>query len=192
MSYVTYTTKALVCGNFEQNTSDKSFLLFTRDAGMLFATAKSVREEVSKQRNALQDFTRLNISLIKGKTGWRVGSVEALQNDFSLASSKEVRGSVVLFYRLLRRFIRGEEAHSDLFDFSIAALDEILKPQTNRRLLDLFIETRILLLLGYVDQKAVPAAIRTSTLADISALENPELTKKLETLVNKAREISHL
>lgn len=159
---------------------------------MLFATAKSVREEVSKQRNALQDFTRLNISLIKGKAGWRVGSVEALQNDFSLASSKEVRGSVVLFYRLLRRFIRGEEAHSDLFDFSIAALDEILKPQTNRRLLDLFIETRILLLLGYVDQKAVPEAIRTSTLADISALENPELTKKLETLVNKAREISHL
>ena len=121
-----------------------------------------------------------------------MGSVEALQNDFSLASSKEVRGSVVLFYRLLRRFIRGEEAHSDLFDFSIAALDEILKPQTNRRLLDLFIETRILLLLGYVDQKAVPEAIRTSTLADISALENPELTKKLETLVNKAREISHL
>jgi recombinational DNA repair protein (RecF pathway) len=192
LSYTTYTTKALVCGNFEQNTSDKSFLLFTRDAGMLFATAKSVREEVSKQRNALQDFTRLNISLIKGKTGWRVGSVEALQNDFSLAANKEVRGSVVLFYRLLRRFIRGEEAHPDLFDFSVAALDELLAPQTNRRLLDLFIQIRILLLLGYVDETAVPDEIRTSTLADISALESSDLIKKLEILANKAAESSHL
>jgi len=86
-----------------QNTSDKSFLLFTRDNGMLFATAKSVREEVSKQRQALQDFSRIRVSLVKGKTGWRIGSVESLRNDFSAAYDRETRGSVVSLYRLLRR-----------------------------------------------------------------------------------------
>ena len=56
MAYVTYTTLALVCGTFDQKTSDRSYMLFTREAGMLFASARSVREERSKQRYASTRF----------------------------------------------------------------------------------------------------------------------------------------
>ncbi len=192
MSYVTYTTQALVCGNFEQNTSDKSFLLFTRDIGMLFATAKSVREESSKQRCALQDFSRVRVSLVKGKQGWRIGSVESTQNDFSLAKDRDVRGSVVLLYRLLRRFIRGEEAFPDLFDFTVEALDEVLHPQTNRRLLDLYIQIRLMSMLGYVDDSAIPSDLQNLSLAEVRTKDGSEFIKKLELLVAKATDSSHL
>ena len=192
MSYVTYTTEALVCGSFDQNTSDRSFLLFTRDAGMLYATARSVREEVSKQRHALQDFSRIRVSLIKGKQGWRVGSVEAEHNDFSAAVDREVRGSVVLIYRLLRRYIRGEEAYSDLYDFTIHALEAIAQTQPNRRLLDLYIQTHILSMLGYVDQGSIPEILQTKSLAEIASLEVDFPLEKLENIAKKAAESSHL
>lgn len=181
-----------MCGSFEQNTADKSFLLFTRDAGMLYATARSVREEVSKQRCALQDFSRIRVSLIKGKQGWRVGSVEAEHNDFSAAQDREVRGSVVLVYRLLRRFIRGEEAFTDLYDFTIAALDAVSQPQPKRRLLDLYIQTHMLSLLGYVDSEAIPEELKDKTLAEIAVLDTDVSLVQLENLAAKATESSHL
>lgn len=56
MAYETYTTEALVCGTFNRNTADRSYLLFTREAGMLYADARSVREERSRQRYALRTF----------------------------------------------------------------------------------------------------------------------------------------
>lgn len=192
MSYVTYTTRALVCGGFEQNTSDKSFLLFTRDAGMLFASARSVREEISKQRCALQEFSRVRVSLVKGKQGWRVGSVEVEQNDFSLAKDRETRGSVVMVHRLLRRFIRGEEAFADLYDFTVSALDELLKVQPNRRTLDLFVQTRILLLLGYVSEGSVPESLRQRTLTEVAQLSDTSVKENLEKIVAQATESSHL
>lgn len=192
MSYVTYTTEALVCGSFEQNTADKSFLLFTKDNGMLYATAKSVREENSKQRMALADFSRIRVSLVKGKAGWRIGSVESIKNDFSEAEDRQTRGSIVQLYRLLRRFIKGEETSTELYDFVIRALDELVLPQPNRRLLDLFIEIQLLLFLGYVDAEALPATAREHTVGTIGTVENEALVAQLEVLTAKATESSHL
>jgi recombinational DNA repair protein (RecF pathway) len=192
MSYVTYTTEALVCGSFEQNTSDKSFLLFTRDNGMLFATAKSVREEVSKQRMALMAFSRIRVSLVKGKTGWRVGSVESIKNDFSGAPDRETRVSVVLLYRLLRRFIRGEEVSTELYDFVVEALGVVSQPQPNRAVLDLFIQIKILSMLGYVDEAAIPASLQNRTLSDVIMAASPATVAQLEVLISKATESSHL
>ena len=192
MSYVTYTTEALVCGSFERNTSDKSFMLFTREAGMLFATARSVREEVSKQRQALQDFSRIRVSLIKGKTGWRVGSVESFQNDFSKAEDREVRGSVVAYYRLLRRFIKGEEPFTDLYDFSIKALDRMGANVADRKLLDLFVQIQVLQMLGYVDESSIPKSLKGVSLADLNEIQDEKTMAILEVLVSKAAESSHL
>lgn len=192
MSYVTYTTEALVCGGFDQNTADKSFLLFTKEAGMLFATAKSVREERSLQRPALQDFSRIRVSLVKGKAGWRVGSVEALSNDFAEATTREMRGSVVALYRLLRRFIRGEEPVGDLYGVVINGLDLLLSDLKNRRLAELLIEVEILTMLGYVDKEAIPERIRGVSLVEATNLVDEKLEIQLEMLIGKARESSHL
>lgn len=192
MSYVTYTTEALVCGSYEQNVADKSFLLFTREAGMLYATARSVRNENSKQRYALQEFSRIRVSLIKGKQGWRIGSVEPLENNFSSAASREVRASVIRLYKLLRRFIRGEEVEIDLYDFVVEALISISDPSANLKLLDPYIHCQILGRLGYVDRGQLPEGILSVPIADIAKRVDENLQRKLEKLVAKATESSHL
>ncbi len=193
MTYVTYTTEALVCGSFDQNTADRSFLLFTREAGMLFAVAKSVREERSLQRPALQDFSRIRVSLIKGKTGWRIGSVEAISNDYALATTREIRGSVVAVYRLLRRFIRGEEPVGELYDVVVSSLDVLLLNNlNNRRLIELKTEMEILACLGYVDANVVPIILRGLSHIEVSHIIDSKLEVQLEIIISKARENSHL
>lgn len=156
MSYQTYITEALVCGNFDHNTADRNYLLFTKEAGMLYASARSVREEKSKQRYALQDFSLITVSLVKGKTGWRIGSVEACDNYFLLAESREARGSVVAIFKLLRRLVQGEEAVPEIFDFCREGFLLVSRDIANRAVVDTLFKLKLLSLLGYVDEQSLP------------------------------------
>lgn len=175
MSYQTYITEALVCGNYQNNTADKSFLLFTKRAGMLYATARSVREERSKQRYALQDFSLITVSLIKGKSGWRVGSVETEGNLFGTALSRPARGSVVRVLKLLRRFVQGEEPHPELYDELIEALRYLASDVAPHRVLaEEIIEARLLSSLGYISVSDALKPILTGSLSQ--ALTTTPLT----------------
>jgi recombinational DNA repair protein (RecF pathway) len=151
MSYQTYITEALIVGSFDSNTADKSYLLFTKTAGMLFASARSVREERSRQRFALQDFSVITVSLIKGNTGWRIGSVQAEGNLFTEATDRAVRGSVVRVCKFLRRFVAGEEPHPELYDEIMIGLSHLAHAdQTNRAVIEEIMLARLLRSLGYI------------------------------------------
>lgn len=162
MAYTTYTTEALVCGTWNRNTADKSYLLFTKAAGMLYAEARSVREEKSKQRYALQDFSYVRVSLVRGKQQWRIGSVEALANHYHQAADKAARGSVVKLYRTLRRFYSGEEPAPELFELLVRGLEVIRQSVEHRADVELVLELQLLHALGYVDTKRVPKAVLAS------------------------------
>ena len=175
-----------MCGTFNRNTADRTYLLFTREAGMLFAEARSVREERSRQRYALQDFSRIRVSLVKGKQSWKIGSVQAISNDFTAAHSREARGSVVSFYRLLRRFIRGEEASPALFDFCSQALNILVLPSTDRAFLESCIQVRLLSALGYVDDEAVPKIIRDCPLEEVVTHHTDKLLAQMRLIYDQA------
>lgn len=192
MSYQTYTTEALVCGAFDHNTADRSFLLFTRKAGMLYADAKSVREERSRQRYALQEFSLLRVSLVKGKRGWRVGSIEPIKNYYHEAVDKATRGSVVNICRLLRRFVKGEEADVKLFDYVIAALEELRMNHARRSFVEVVVMVHILGFLGYVDVQKLPIELRELIPADIPKYHSEEAYKQVEKLYTHAVSVSHL
>jgi recombinational DNA repair protein (RecF pathway) len=157
MSYQTYTTEALVCGAYDSNAADRTYLLFTRRAGMLYATARSVREERSKQRYALQVFSRITVSLVRGKSGWRIGSVEPLANVFSAASSRSVRGSIVTIIKLIRQYVHGEEPQISLYDEVTTGLVFLatLPEDVHRTAWEDFIKVRILYQLGYIAPPSV-------------------------------------
>lgn len=192
MSYQVYTTEALVCESFLRNTADKTFLLFTREAGMLYATAKSVREERSKQRFALQDFALIRISLIKGKQGWRVGSVEGRNNYFTEAEDRLARGSVVLIFKTLRRFIHGEEAMKGLFDFCIEALNELTRNTDQRPFLEVITQLKILFELGYVDKDDTLSGLEKGTYVEVLQSQHNVSLEKIEQIIKKGVENSHL
>jgi recombinational DNA repair protein (RecF pathway) len=192
MAYQTYTTDALVCGTFDRNTADRSYLLFTRDAGMLYASARSVREERSRQRYALQDFSLVRVSLVKGKAGWRIGSIEAKRNYYHDAANKAARGSVVSWFRFLRRFVGGEEPQSALFAESVAALGYLSGELIERHYFELVVKIRVLQQLGYVAPADVPAGIIGESLAVLAIEQMMGVEQKLEQLYAQAERASHL
>ena len=152
--YATYITEALVCGTRDSYTSDRSYLLLTKRAGMLWAAARSVREEKSRQRYALQNFSLIRVSLVKGKSGWRIGSVESEYNAFSGAASREARGAITRIVKLLRQYLHGEETVSDIFLDVKRALSVLqsAQPKECNLIADIF-ALRLLNKLGYIAGK---------------------------------------
>ncbi len=194
MSYQTYITEGLIVGSFDSNTADKSYLLFTRDAGMIYASARSVREERSRQRFALQDFSRITVSLIKGKTGWRIGSVQSEGNFFVEATDRAVRGSIVRVCKLLRRFVAGEEPHPNLYDEIIVGLTHLAAPGIlNRSLIEEIILTRLLYNLGYIASAPGTDHILKDNLEILCTQPlDAALLARLRTVTEKATTASHL
>lgn len=192
MAYQTYTTKALVCGSKDRNTSDRSYMLFTREAGMIFADAKSSRKEFSKQRGALQDFSLVKVSLVRGKHTWKIGSIESYKNYYLQATDKLARGSVVAICRLLRRFVRGEYADIELFDYTVLAIEELYREIKKRNFVQVVTQVHILGLLGYVDIDKIPNPLFKTEPKELEKYSSDETTKRIELLYTQAIATSDL
>jgi recombinational DNA repair protein (RecF pathway) len=159
---------------------------------MLYAEARSVREERSRQRYALQDFSLVRVSLVKGKRSWKIGSIEAKQNYFAEATTKEARGSIVSTVRFLRRFLSGQEAAPDLFEYIVMALTHLSGDVPNRISIEKTIQVRLLKELGYVDEREVPAGILLEGAESIARDHSTETLRVFDTVIEKAVSTSHL
>src|SRR3954464_15134396 len=77
MAHHIYTTPGFIIHSAPQSESGKYFLVFTRDLGMVGATAQGVRLSQSKLRYYTQDYSFSLFSLVRGKDVWRmVGAKE--------------------------------------------------------------------------------------------------------------------
>lgn len=189
--YQTYITEALVCGSRHRNTSDKSYLLFTREAGMLFASARSVREEKSKQRYALQDFSLTRATLVSGKGGWRIAGIEPVTNLYYETRSKEGRKVLRNTVRLLKRVMQGEETHPTLYDDLFASLSQC--DAYDAHIFELILSLRILYALGYVAPQSEYASILDAdTAVDAAGLPDAKNTALLSRVVEHALSSSQL
>lgn len=193
MAYQTYSTEAIVVGSFASKTADKTFLLFTRDAGLVYASARSVREERSRQRYALQDFSLITVSLIKGKAGWRVGSVEVLRNYFLESSERLVRTSIYRQIRLLRRYVQGEEVNLFLYQEVKEQLETLASPDlANRAAVERAVHTRLLYALGYISLTPELSDFINSPLLEMLPKLNESITAHMSLAITQADAASHL
>ena len=192
MAYATYTTEALVCGSRDSYTSDRSYLLFTKEAGMLWATARSVREEKSKQRCALQDFSFIRVSLVKGRSGWRIGSVEAVSNPFMKASSRSERAYVSSILSLLRRYIHGEQQmHTVFSDVKAALMNDTFK--LNQDVAQSLFTARLLYVLGYISKNELTSPVLEAVdFEEAYELNDAKNSLELEKVIQQAHSLSHL
>jgi len=188
MSYHTYTTEALVCGTYRHNTDDCSYLLFTHAHGMVYATARSVRLERSRQRYALQDFSVVTVSLVKGKSGWRIGSVAALENVFTPLKTRPGRAAVVQIVTMTRRLVIGEDAYPELFKDLRAALRSVQNNEAAAATVADIYTLRALWRLGYVKQEAA----LSSVLADVCTYDEAPPKAALHTAIKHGLSLSHL
>lgn len=92
--------------------ANKYFFIFTKDFGLIKASAQGVRHLKSKLRYNLEDFSFGQVSVVRGREIWRVTNAE------KKLKIKET-GKFLLISRifsLLLRLLHGEEKNNLLFD----------------------------------------------------------------------------
>jgi len=193
-----HTTPGFIIDSKPYGEAGKILWIFTRDFGLVVATAQGIRLEKSKLRYFCQDRSFGEFSLVRGKEYWRL--VSASSSEALWINEAEHRSSEALFARivlLLRRLVQGEEAHPELFDH-ISALNDFCISGKGLSLDELSVLEslsvfRILGLLGYIgtdDDMAsfMPGPAITKDLLVEASKKRIALNKH----INKALKESHL
>lgn len=146
-------TNAIILGSRNVGEANKVFTLYTRELGLVRASAQGVRRAQSKLRYALQDLSHVSVDLVHGREVWRVTSASFI-NSFPIARAN--RKSILLLARVARlveRLCAGEEGNKELFDDlvqSFTILDTDSVSDESRDALELYLVLRILNNLGYI------------------------------------------
>ena len=195
MTHHIYHTRGIVLGSVNIGESNRFYKIFTEELGLVGASAQSVRKEESKLRYVLQDFSLINVDLVRGKEVWRITSAGE-EKFFPGIKSDVVR--LKLFARtcgLLSRLIHGEGREDELFRDLVGALD-FLEQTAIPAELALSFETlatlRSLVWLGYLDGEPYERFLEPGTWS-LGILEDFEHVRvKVIPVINDALHSSQL
>jgi DNA repair protein RecO (recombination protein O) len=190
--YQKYQTEAIVVAARDSGEADRMFSLYTSDFGLVRARATSVRSEKSKMRYALQLYSRANVSLVRGKNGWRAAGASAATS----AIGKDPSG-VAAFARLSElvvRLVAGEEENHYLFETLAQAHAALMREHVeSHATIEIVAAARILYALGYISAEALETALFTHTAyADTHLREAEALQDQLLASINRAIAQTHL
>lgn len=167
MIYETYETDAFVLSAHNVGEGNRFFYLFTKEFGLVKATAQSVRVEKSKLRYNLQPFSRAQVSLVRGKEQWRVVGAEGAQHFFvSFSGNTEAQQLLRHLFDLVIRLVHGEGVHPYTFDTLGEVSGVLLRGDVTKedlKPLELISVARILFELGYFSPKEYAAHIFEDT-----------------------------
>ena len=189
-----YHTEGLILGSRNFGEAGKYFDVFTKDLGMISASAQGVRKMSSKLRYVLHDFSYVKIDLVKGKDFWRITNALKTNELEHICKSPETFEVFVNISKLLKRLLAGEDANEYLFNDLIKGFF-VLEQNKNTedvRNIEIIIVLRILNNLGYIGgskefKNFVQSPFEMEFLTDVSKSRNKILNE-----INKALRESHL
>lgn len=149
--YEKYPTDAFVLSGRNRGEADRYYTLYTREFGLIRARCSSVRAERSKMRYALQTFSLSNVSLIRGRAGWRIAGAAAKSGIVVDARIGLLPyAALARISKLLERLLHGEEKSDYLFDSVQEARSALLQERSDADSIELLCVIRILFALGYI------------------------------------------
>lgn len=185
MAHEVHTTDALVLASTDVQDADKLFWLLTKDFGLIFASAKSVREEVSKLRYSLGDLTYTKVSLVRGKGMWRITGADTQTHIYALGPDEQV-----VFGRiaaLVRRVVPTDEVQDTIYDIIFNAFVAFATPtqENEREIIEHLAVARLLYRLGYVlDSSEYGTLLHTTSYEPVTETCTPEQQALLVTAIN--------
>jgi DNA repair protein RecO len=124
MAHHVYNTEGFVIESTPRGEANKMYLLFTKELGMVRASAQGVRLLKSKLRFAVQDFSYARFSLVRGRDMWKLTNAKPEWNLYARhKDQKAVLYACAHIFVLLRRLIPGEEKNEPLYTFLSEAFD---------------------------------------------------------------------
>lgn len=188
-----YHTEGIILGSGNFGETGKYYSIFTRDLGMIFASAQGVRKISSKLRFVLQDFTYVKIDLIKGKDFWKITSASKT-NKLEKLSEPEVFKVFVNISKLLKRLLMGEDPNEILFVDLLKGLFILEKSKTvdELRNIEAIIVLRILNNLGYIGGNEILKDFIRSPFEEDLVFKVSKNRTKILYQINKALKETHL
>ncbi len=185
-----YHTEAFVLSSRNSREADKVFTIFTKELGLVRASATSVRKISSKLRYALQDFSLARIDLVRGRETWRIISATPIksisligrtyENSQETFLRKDLRMQIIAnIFSLIKRLSHGEEANEFLYEDLKRGIEMISAPTLLERELESVesvVVLRILYHLGYFSHKP-----------ELSVLVKGEISENLLTIASTKR-----
>lgn len=109
MAYTVHTTEGFILSSTPIGEANRIYHIFTREFGVIIATAQGVRLSKSKLRPHLLEYSFSSVSLVKGKEFWRITSAA------QILKSKDK--TYIQILSVIKRLLQGEGGHEVLFDY---------------------------------------------------------------------------
>ncbi len=189
-----YHTEGIILGSKNFGEAGKHYNIFTRDLGMITATAQGVRKMSSKLRFILQDFAYLKIDLVSGKNIFRIttaSKTNKLEQIYKQPATLPVLANIA---RLLQRLLAGVESNEILFTELLQGLTILEKVNTpeDLRNIEVIIVLRILNNLGYIGEHNALENLIKSPFEENLILEVAKSRNEVLREINQALKETHL
>lgn len=109
-----YSTRAIVLGRTPAGEESISASLLTEDFGLIRARSQGARKRGSKMSAGLQTLSSSDVTLLRGKDGWRMAGA-VLETNWARELSEDARRKAARVFELADRLIRGEHEDAELF-----------------------------------------------------------------------------
>ena len=197
MGHHVHHTECFVLDGVNTGESSRYLSLLTHNLGLVRAMARSLREEKSKLRYSLQNYSHSTVSLVRGRDIWRVTGAQSKYNFYeNLRRDKRKQAMLVRITALIKRMLPNEERNDYLFSTFSEGVSFVWNTQlTDEELhfVEYLVVLRILYSLGYV-----PKTIAFETLFDSTNITH-ELLSRIEraqsdvlVAINRSLRESHL
>ena len=190
-----YHTYGFILSSRNTGEANKMLTIYTREMGLVRAVAQGIRLHKSKLRFTLQDFSYVNVDLVRGKELWRVTSARHVSS-FPLARASSL--SLLLMTRvskLLERLCHGESPSENIFDDFVQALyllDNENVSSSSREALELHLVLRIMNSLGYVGDSGMLSKYLSASFDEDKTEELLRERQSIIAHINKALSESQL
>ena len=148
-------TEAFILGSRPKGEDSKLLILYTRELGLIYAHAQGVRKISSKLRFVVQDFSQVQVDLVRGKEIWRLTTASPIRSYRDLLKVRPAANILARTAALLMRLVPGEEASEEVYQTMIrtyALLEVHGQSAEDYRALELLSVARILVALGYLSR----------------------------------------
>lgn len=187
-------TEGIILGSKNFGEAGRRYFIFTRDLGMIMATASGVRKMSSKLRFILQDFSYLKMDLVEGRDIWRVTSASKTNMLEDISKQSATLRVFANISRLLKRLLAGVEPNKSLFTDLLQGLSILEKSKTKEELynIEAIIVLRILNNLGYIGGEEILKTFVKSPLEQETIYEMTKSRVQILREINKALKETHL
>lgn len=180
MAHHIYHTTAFVCAEKPLGEHNRAYKLFTRELGMVVATAQAVRKIHSKARLAVVPYKFAKVDLVRGRAMWRIGSTQSYD-----VADVDIRRQSARIASILLRLIPEEEPNEPLFDDIV-----FLYPHIAEVVFELALVARVLFHLGYWNREFTDVLI-VGTIDELrvygQSMERSDIVRNINTLLDETQ-----